>query len=113
MTSLEKVGSKSLLHHLGTNAYSRLYVSACGCAKLVIERYSSLSLSAPSENSPLWEALQQRVRLTEVLLDLLAAVKDGAVARGAQHVLVQASLAPLALRPQRTELLLQLVHSPQ
>lgn len=38
-------------------------------------------------------------------------VEDGAVARAAQHVLVQAALAALALRPQRRELGLQVVHT--
>ena len=41
---------------------------------------------------------------------LLAAVEDGAIAGGAEHVLVQGALTPLALRPQRRELALQLIH---
>lgn len=44
---------------------------------------------------------------------LFAAVEDGAVAGGAEHILVQGSLASLALRPQRGKLLLQLVHRAQ
>eukprot|EP00962_Isochrysis_galbana_P015191 scaffold4361_cov121-Isochrysis_galbana.AAC.1 len=39
-------------------------------------------------------------RLAEVLLNLLALVEDRAVARAAEHVLVEVALAALALRPQ-------------
>ena len=62
---------------------------------------------------PVSEALQQAMGLAEVLLHLLAAVEDGAVAAAAQHVLMQAALAALALRPQRGERLLQLIHGRQ
>ncbi len=42
--------------------------------------------------------------------NLLSSVEDGAVAGSAQHVLVQAALTPLALRPKCPKLALQLVH---
>ena len=72
-------------------------------------------LVAPSRahRLPVSEALQQAVGLAEILLHLLAAVEDGAVAAAAQHVLMQAALAALALRPQRGERLLQLIHCRQ
>ena len=44
---------------------------------------------------------------------LFSSVEDGAVAAGAQDVLVQAALAALALRPQRRESALQPVHARQ
>ena len=49
--------------------------------------------------------------LLEVLSGLCAAVEDGAVARGADDVLLQAALAALALRPQLGKCPLQRIHS--
>ena len=42
-------------------------------------------------------------------MNLFAAVKDGTIARGAQDVLVKRALAPLALRPETVEILLEVV----
>lgn len=62
---------------------------------------------------PLVEALQRGLRLAQLLLHLHAAVEDGAVPGGAQHILVQAALAALALRPQGAELRLEVVDAQQ
>lgn len=59
--------------------------------------------SSPAGPLPvvLTKARERRCRLAQLLLHLFAAVEDGAVAAGAEHVLVQATLAALALAPQR------------
>lgn len=59
---------------------------------------------------PLVKALQGGLCLPQLLLYLHAPIEDRAIARGAQDVLMQAALAALALRPQRAELCLQVVH---
>ncbi len=51
--------------------------------------------------------------LAQVLLDLLAAVEYGTVPAAAQHILVQAALASLTLRPQSSKGLLQLIDTCQ
>ena len=56
-----------------------------------------------AQRLPVSKALQQAMGLAEVLLHLLAAIEDGAVAAAAQHVLMQAALAALALCPQLGE----------
>ena len=52
--------------------------------------------------SPIWltKTLNYFVLLGQVNLNLLPEVEDGAVPGCAEHLLMQAALAPLALRPQ-------------
>ena len=50
---------------------------------------------------------------SQVFLDLLAAIKDGAVSAGAEYILVQTALAALALGPEPTKLSFQLIHMAQ
>ena len=53
------------------------------------------------------EPLQHGIRVLNVLLRLLPHVEDGAIATGAEDILMQRSLAPLALCPQPGEANLQ------
>eukprot|EP00955_Chlamydomonas_euryale_P073193 361647-Chlamydomonas_euryale.AAC.4 len=59
---------------------------AQGCLPLLSRPGHSAAL--PALGDGVVEARERRLRLVEVLLHLLAAVEDGAVAAGAQHVLV-------------------------
>lgn len=59
---------------------------------------------------PVREPHNGRVGLLEVFLALFPPVEYGAVPRGAQDVLVEGPLAPLALRPQLGEGVLEVVH---
>merc|ERR1719341_689933 len=57
------------------------------------------------------KSLDHLVLLCQVDLDLLSQVEYGAVSRGAEHLLVQAALAPLALGPEPGEPLLHGGHA--
>jgi hypothetical protein len=57
---------------------------------------------------PVEEAGQVVVRLVQLLLHLAPSVEDGAVPTRAQHILVQRTLAPLALSPQLVIICLKL-----
>lgn len=61
----------------------------------------------PTQHSPTVKTPQLRLSFTQIFLHLLAAVKNRTVPTGAQNVLMQTTLATLALRPQSSKLLLQ------
>ena len=54
-------------------------------------------------------SLQCRMRVFQVLLHFFPSVKYGTIVVRAQHVLVKTALAPLALRPQSREMVLNAV----
>lgn len=60
--------------------------------------------------SPVLDACKQCMTFCEILLNFLASVEDGTVAGCAQNILMQATLAPLALGPKGTEGELKVIH---
>ena len=60
--------------------------------------------------SPVLDACKQCMTLCEILLNFLASVEDGTVTGCAQNILMQATLAPLALGPEGTEGEFKVIH---
>ena len=60
--------------------------------------------------SPVLDAGKQCMTLCEILLNFFAPIENGTVTGGAQNILMQATLAPLALGPEGTEGELKVIH---
>ena len=74
------------------------YLAAACSILLLSRRHPSCMLA-----SPVLDAGKQCMTLCEILLNFLAPVENGTVTGCAQNILMEATLAPLALGPEGTE----------